>query len=459
MTTETPPTENLPAAPKQPPAKPVDEFHADDLHTWHQSVDTDRTKLQRFAMIVMIFVVGFGGIWGSTAKLGGAIIGSGRVVAEGRNRVIQHLEGGILSDILVREGDRVEKQQIVARLEDVQVRTQLVSEQIQAAILRIQLSRRRAEIRGEESFDFPRDLPENIAKHPRVLETIDSQRSEFEALRKLRDTQIEIVKGQIEAAEVQAKGNAEVLVAQQEQVSLLEQELSDLNQLVEKELIRRSEIFARRRALADIKANVALTKQRLTQAEGEAANLLNEIRQTEQTYLRDANAALVEIQQQLNAGEERIERFVDVLDRGVIRSPVEGTVFRISKLTLGAVIQPAEALMEIFPDEDLLTIEASIEPKDIESVNVGQEARVVFPSSRNKSMSPIPGTVTYVSADTVMSEASPMGYYVARIRIEDPELTMLPGNAAEVYFRTTPKTFFQIVSEPITRFASRAFKG
>lgn len=437
----------------------ADQFQEADLHLWHKPVNTDRASLIKFARWVMLIVVGIGGIWASTAKIGGAVIGSGRVIVEGRNQVIQHLEGGILTAILVQEGDRVKKGDIVARLDETQVRSRLNAEQLQAAILRIQLARRRTEIAEETRIDFPRDFPAWVAKHPRVTETMESQQSEFEAQLKLRNTEIKIVEGQIKAANGEAQGGQNVKAAQQRQADLLRQELTNLDDLVQKDLIRLSDIFARQRALADIEARIASTEQTIIAAKARAGNLENEILQTRQNYLREANNALVQIQQSLNQTEDSISRLADVLDRQAIRSPVDGTIFRISKQTLGAVVQPAESLLEILPNDGAFTIEAYVEPKDIEQVSLGQAARVVFPSNRDEGLVPIPGKVVYLSADALVNEQNPQGSYIARVAIEDPDFDLLPGNAAEVYFQTTPKTFFQYVTEPITRFAFRAFKG
>lgn len=437
----------------------TDSFSATDLQSWHRDINTDPRRLRHLAFIVLIVVVGFGGLWGATAKIGGAVIGSGRVVAEGRNRVVQHLEGGILKEIMVREGDRVGAGDILARLDDTQILTQLNSERLQAAILRVQLARRRAEITNRSEIDIPSDFAEHIALHPRLKESIATQLLEFKALRELRDTEIASIEQQIKGFKRRASGSGEVLEAQIRQADLLKRELSDLDQLVQKELIRRAEIFARQRALAEVQGQIANSQLQVAIAEGEAENLANSILQTQQGYIRDASAALVEIQQRLNQVDQTVERLVDIYDRGVIRSPVDGTIFRIAKRTLGAVLQPAESIMEIFPEGDTLTVEASIEIKDIEQVSMGQDVRIVFPSNRDDGLVPIPGVVTYISADAVQPQDNSPGYYVARIRISDTDLVLLPGNAAEVYFQTTPKTFFQYITEPVTRFAFRAFKG
>lgn len=448
------------AAPVNLPAL-VDRFQQDSLATWHDDSPLTDKRVIRLALFFLVFVVGFGGIWASTAQLGGAVIASGTVIAEGRNRIIQHLEGGILKDILVREGDSVKAGQSVAILDTTQASAQLRGARLQDAILRIQLARRRAEVTERRSFDIPEAMSNDLVTHPRVLETVESQRSEFEASRRLLDTQLEIIDGLIKAAEGRAEGSREVLAAVEKQRDLLQSELDDLQTLYEKELIRRSEIFSRQRALADLEGQIASVKADIKQAEGEAINQRNERQQARLEYLRDANQQLVSLQQQLNDEEQIIERLSDQVNRSVIASPVPGTVFQIGRRTLGAVLSPGEQLMTIFPKDDALAVEALIEPKDIEQVYIGQEVQVIFPSNRDNK-APVNGAVTYLSADSVTNQETGFSHYVAHVVIhpgQEDEFNLLPGNQAEVYLQTEPKTFFEYVTEPVTNFAFRVFKG
>lgn len=462
MSSTTPPSQ-LPAQKSENTYSSLtDAFSSEALVAWVPVQKLTESKLIRVALIFLICVVGVGGIWASTAPIGGAVVASGTVVAEGRNRVIQHLEGGILSEIYVREGDRIETGMTLATLDDTQASLQLESMRIQQAIVRIQMARRNAEAQERDVYALPDDIGRGTLEHPRVQETIASQREEFIAARRLLVTELEIADDMVAAAKEQEMAALEVVAAFREQQTLLEKEIKDLAPLVAKELIRRSEFFARERALADVKGEVARARQQVAAARNEQLRLANERKQTRLEYLRQANAQLVELQQRLNETEQRVDRLADVVRRSIITSPVDGTVFQISKQTLGAVLQPGESLMSIFPEGDALTVEAQIEPQNREQVWVGQAVELIFPSDKKNGMLPVKGVVRYLSADAVQREDYPIGLYVARIEInedQDHEFALLPGNLAEVYLKTEPKTFFGYVVEPIAKFAFRAFKG
>jgi multidrug resistance efflux pump len=170
---------------------------------------------------------------------------------------------------------------------------------------------------------------------------------------------------------------------------------------------------------------------------------------------------VVSIQQTLNQTQSRIDRLKDMLERTEIKSPADGRVFRIAKRALGEVVQPGDTIMDIFPSEDALSIEAMIAINDIEKIHEGQDVQVVFPSSREKRFTPLPGKLTYISADAVVSESNPAGSYIAHVRLEATanQDDMLPGNFAEVYVKTETRTFASIIAKPFTRFLFRSFKG
>lgn len=453
--------ELAPTSGSQLPALANDRFDRNALQEWHKSVDTDTTPILKRAMYALIAIFGFGGIWAVSVDIGGAVIASGRVIAQDRNRVVQHLEGGILDELTVREGDRVSTGDIVARLDGTQVYAQLNAARLQQAVMNAQLARRHAETQLREAIQFPEDVDSSIKNAERYRETVASEQQEFDAQRRLYLARLDILETQIEGEHTDIKGQREVLTALEKQQELYRLELTDFKALLEKGLIKRTQVFATERKVAEVEAQIANAHLSIDKANNNIDNLKREKRQTTLTYLKDANQAVVQIQQRMNQLDSQIERLADMADRAEIRSPVDGTIFRIATRTLGAVVRPGETIMEIFPDNDALTIEAQVQLTDIEQVQVGQDVQVVFPSNREKAMTPIPGKLIYLSADAVVSERNPIGSYVAHVSIDPDYQTsdLLPGNFAEVYIQTEPKTFLEHVSRPFTRFAFRAFKG
>lgn len=455
--------ENTPATLKeqQQVALASESFSRDDLGDWNKELDTDRRKVLRMASIIMLVVFGFGGIWSITAQLAGAVVAQGRVIAEDRNRVIQHLEGGILEKLEVREGDIVKEGQVLARLDDTLLRAQLDADLIQEAILRVQLARRRAETQLSNEIEFPADFDPLVADDPRIDEGINSQREEFKSVKSYIEAKVANLRNGIIGQQKDIEGQQELIRAQERAQELFYEELQDFETLNEQGHTRKIQINERKRQIAQIEARIATAKIAIEKASNNIESLNNQIEQEQLSYLKTANESVVQIQQNLNQTQSRIERLKDMLRRTDIVSPSDGRVFRVAKRAIGEVVSPGEIIMEIFPSEDALTIEAMIEITDIEKISEGQEVQVIFPSSREKRLTPLPGELVYVSADAVTSELNPAGVYIGHVRlsVEANQEDMLPGNFAEVYIQTGSRTFASILAKPFTWFLFRSFKG
>lgn len=436
-------------------------FSRADLGDWHEQLDTDRRKVLKFASIILFLVFGVGGVWALTAPLAGAVIASGRVIAEDRNRVIQHLEGGILNELLVREGDKVQEGQVLARLDDTLLRAQLDADLLQEAILRVQLARRRAEVQLSDTIEFPTDFDPLIENDPRLREGVESQFEEFRSVKSYIEAKIANFRNGIQGQRKDIEGQQEAMKAFERAVSLYREELADFEQLNEQGYTRKIQINERKRQIAQTEARLANAKIAIEKSLTNIESLENQIEQESLAYLKTANETVVSIQQNLNQTQSRIDRLKDMLRRTEIVSPSDGRVFRIAKRALGEVVRPAEVIMEIFPSDDALTIEAMINITDIEKVEEGQDVQVIFPSSREKRLTPLPGQLIYLSADAVISETNPTGMYIGHVRLDADanQEDMLPGNFAEVYIQTGSRTFAEIVTKPFTGFLFRSFKG
>ncbi len=441
-------------------AQPLkDQFKTDDLQNWTKGLDTDKKPILRNALYVFLIVFGFGSIWSATAPLGGAIVGTGRVVAADKNRVIQHLEGGILDNVLVREGDKVRAGQVVAKLDTTQIDAQLNAVRLQHAIIRLQLARSRAEVSGLDAIQFPVNIDPLVANHPRVLEAIASQSDEFTSQKKFHEASIEIIDTRIEGEKINIEGSGHVLKSMQHQYKLFTKELEDYRDLFSRGQIDRPRVYATERAVVELEANMERARLSVEEAKHNMLNLEAEKKQARLAVVAEANSRLVELQKSLNQLESNISRFEDMRVRTDIISPVNGTVFRLAKRSIGAVLRPGDAILEIFPDEDELTIEVNLQVSDILKVYIGQDIDVVFPGNRAKALTPVAGKLIYISPDAVVNENNPLGSYVLRASINPGENTedLVPGNNAEVYIQTKSQTFFDILASPVTRFGLKVF--
>lgn len=436
-----------------------DRFRRATLENWAANVDTDPNKVKRLAQIAFIFVFVFGGVWSCTAPLGGAIVISGRVMAEGKNRIVQHLEGGILKELYVREGDKVESGQIVAKLETIQIGAQLSGAELQKAIMQITLARHRSELQDMDRVVFPNHLDPALANHPRVVETLESQREEFEAQYNYRKAGREIIDAKIRGQEGDIEGLREVLKAMTRQLELYEVELTDYRNLLEKGAIDRTRVFATERQVVEHQARIARTKLDIKAAENNIETLKNEKRQNRLKFLKSAAENVVQSQQEITKLEASIERLRDMDRRSEIISNDNGTIFRIAKQTIGGVLKGGEALMEIYPDEDRLTVEGMLEVRYIDKVFVGQEASIVFPANRAKANVEFPATISFLSPDSVTTENNPLGYYIIRVTAEKPEeiSELIPGNSAQLFIKTESQTFIDVLAGPFKRLSNTAF--
>ena len=434
-------------------------FETKDLKDWTKGLDTDKKPILRQAMIVFFLIFVLGGIWSAIAPLGGAIAASGRVVAADKNRVIQHLEGGILKELYVREGDKIERGQVLAKLDESIIQSQLKGAILTRATLRIQLARYRAIVNDLEKIQFPTNINPEVANHPRVLEAIVSQQEEFEAQRRIQAETIEILDTRIEGEKIQMEGTAQVFKSMQHQYDLYKKELVDFRDLLAQGLIQRTRVYATERAVVELEARMQNSGLAIKEAEYNIKNLEAEKKQARLTVIKEANTELVNLQQNLSRIEAQADRFANMVQRTEIRSPVNGTVFRLSTTSIGAVLRPGDALMEVFPDDDQLTIEVRLKVSDINKVYIGQEIDVVFPGNRVKALTPLPGKLNYISRDAIVDDAAPGGAYILRASINPGEETedVVPGNMAEVYIKTEPTTFFEILAGPVTRFGLKVF--
>lgn len=436
-------------------------FRTEQLNGWASTVPFGQRRLRIIAALVLVSVFGFGGYWASTAHLGGAAVGVGRVIATGNNRIVQHLEGGILTRILVKQGDVVAVGTPLAEMDTTATISQLTATQVQRATLAAQLARWRAAIDGAESFTVDPEQLAPMQDNTRIIEAVKSQQGAFAATLAVEKKQLSMLDAKIESARNDIESQKATIVAIDQQDDLIELEHSDLNKLLTSGLTGKSRVLALERTMAQIDAQRAIAKFAIAKAESDIKALSEEKDRTSLTYAEEANKNFALIQRDMNTTEDVEARLQDRLTRSIIRSPADGVVFRVYKQTEGSVLGPGESFLEIFPDREAMSVEVVVQPKDITSVHKGQTVDVVFQSDHRAKLVPIEGTVDYISTDTIVNEQSGRTMYIVRASINkgQDERRVLPGNTAEVYFQTEPKTLVQLLAEPLTRFAFKAFTG
>jgi HlyD family type I secretion membrane fusion protein len=435
-------------------------FRIRDLSAWSEELPARMKSSVIVALATLLFVFGFGGVWSATAKLGGAVIGHGRVIAESQNIVIQHLEGGIIDKILVKVGQEVKAGQPLALIDGTRIRSELYAAQVKLALLNIALVRYRAQGNQEDQFVIDPQLIEPVKSDPKVVGGLVSQKAELKASADVLNQKKLILQSKIKSNREELISLNQAVVSYDKQNSLIKDEHDALSFLLKKKLTNVSRVLALERAMAQIDSQRANAEYETQKANHDIVSFQEQIEQLRVESLEDANKNIVDTQQNINATDDVVRRLKDQLAHTVLRAPKDGIVFQLYKTSVGSVLSPGEKFAEIFPLGEKLTIETNVSPDDIREVSMGQPVDVVFQSDQRDGLTPLSGAVTYISTDTIVDDKTRAVSYIVRVSIEKTEgRKVLPGNVAEVYFKTEPKTLVEYLAEPVTQFRFRAFKG
>jgi HlyD family type I secretion membrane fusion protein len=436
------------------------------VRQWYDDVPrgTATQKLLGYVAIG-ITIVGFG-IWANTALINGAVVANGMFVATGQNKVVQHLEGGVIKDILVREGDIVEPGQTLVRLDDTSARAELRRLVLRYALDSAMTTRLMAEMNGDDEVVFPPDLIAKAADVD-VSTTIEAQRLTFEARRKNLNTQIAALNDSISALHKRIEAGDIQEQSVKQQIALIREELESKSTLLPGGLIKKSELLALQRAEAGLAGEVGRLGGDVGDARDRIARTREEIAGLRATAVKEAVEQMHQIGADLADVRERIRAAQGVLTRMEIKAPVQGVVVKLRYHTSGGVVEAGKAVLEIVPLPDDLVIEVRVRAQDIDHVAVGQKADIRLVALNQRTTPMAHGDVVYVSADALPDDAKPgqvADGYVARVRYipsdwaSERDFKPKPGMPAEVYIRTGSRTFFQYLMKPVTDSMNRAFR-
>lgn len=435
---------------------------------WYDRVPRNARMPTFFGYSVLaVSVLGFG-YWANTALIAGATVATGVFVATGQNKIVQHLEGGVISEIVVREGDIVHPDQILIRLDETAPKAELRRLMLRHARLSAIEARLQAEMNGEGAeIVFPDELRER-AGDPDVATILESQRTTFVARRKNLQNEIASYRDSISAFDERIEGTKTQLSGVQRQLQLFEEEITAKSYLLQHGHIRKSEVLALQRARANLEGEAGRLAGEIGNAREQIARVREQIATVRSAAVKAAADQLHEVQAELNDHRERINAARRILDRINITAPVRGVVVKLRYHTSGGVVEAGKSILELVPLQDELIIEARVRPQDIENVKRGQEASVRLTALNRRVVPMISGEVIYVSADALPNEKAGQqatgDVYVARIKLDAGEVASIenfqptPGMPAEVYIKTTDRTFFDYLLRPIKDTMSRAFR-
>lgn len=428
------------------------------------SPDKIANKPIRTGLFIFALVFGVFGLFSVTLPIDSAAVAPGRVVQDSNKKTIQHLEGGIIKEILVSEGEQVKQGQPLVMLDEVQATAQLNSYSSQYYTAVASEARLKAEREGNREMELSPELKEQKENSPAVADIINSQQKLLVSRVESRNGQIAVLKQRIEQTGKEISGlNAQISSADR-QMKLLDDEIATLKKLLAQGNTSKPRLQERQRQRAALDgdrgnnlAMIARAKQRIGEDEIQILNVQSEA-QTE------INAELKEVQAEIASLREQIRSSSDILDRGVIRSPIDGEVTGLEVFTISGVIEPGAKLMDIVPNNDELIIEAQVSLQDIDVVTRGLEATVRLTAFGARSVPPVTGVVETVSADRFDDERTGEAYYKARIKIDSEQLDLLeevsltPGMPADVLIVTGSRTFLSYLLKPISEGMNKAFR-
>lgn len=402
---------------------------------------------------VIVFVVG-SLLWAAFAPLESALMAPGVLVVETHRKTIQHLEGGIVKDILVKEGQVVKAGETLIRLDDTQARVQLALLQDEADGLQAQEARLIGLRDGDDHITIPPDL---LARQdePKVAEDIRGEEKTFTTKRDSLNEQIGILNQRKGENGKVVSGLRAQQAALETQIALIQQESGNVQQMVNKGLEPLPRLLALQRQEADLTGQRGQLLEKIAQVDLNNGETDIQIVNLKSQALDDTLKDLREVQGKRYDLSDRLQAARDVLARTDMTTPVGGKVVDLTIHTKGAVIKPGETVMEIVPEKDELDVEAHIRPEDAEYVYVGQESKVTLTSYLQRRLPQLSGTVTEISADRLTDQRTGQPYFTAVVSVDRsvlkpfPDVRLIPGMPAQVAIETGTRTALGYFIEPI----------
>ena len=420
-----------------------------------------RLSLLVIAAILLLFGV-MGGLAAAT-KISGAVVTSGTLVVDSYVKPVKHLKGGIARAILVKNGDHVAAGQVLVRLDDTQTQANLSIIRKRLNELSARTARLAAERDGRQDIDFPADLL-SFAEDADVAAILAGERRLFRDRQISRDGQ----KSQLHERIQQLRQEIDGLVAQEEgkrrEIALIAKELGSLQGLLDQGIISATKVYSLQRESASLNGDLGNLVSSVAQTKGKIAETELQILQIDADHSSEVSEQLRQAESDSGQFAERLIAAEDDLKRIDIKAPQAGIVDQLSVHAEGAVISPAEAILQIVPDKDALVAELKLAPQDIDQITVGQAVSLRFPAFNQRITPELNGQVDTISADLATDQRSGQSYYVVRAKVAKPEwdrlgqLTPLPGMPVEAFLQTGQRSVLAYLTKPMTDQIRRAFK-
>ena len=410
-------------------------------------------------LVLMLAVI----VWAALAPVSGAVIAPGAVRVDMNRKTVQHQEGGIIGEILVRDGSRVKAGETLIVLKDMRVEAgiEMVQTQLDGEIAKA--ARLTAEQVWAENVSFPAELLKR-AGDVRVEELLRRETTLFRARRESYDTQLKLLRAQTSDITAEIRAREQQIKADRAAVRFTREELVSNQGLLKEGFISKVRILTLERSLADVEARLGEHEAELSAARGRVSELQLRAESLRTSMMQEAATEMQKTTVQILDLRERLRPFQDAADRQRIAAPIPGQVVGLKFTTVGAVIGPRDPILDVVPDNIELIIEGRIRPEDINYVTVGAEADVRLTSFRQRITPTVSGSVIYVSADRMEDKVDRMVYYVVHVRVTPEalakagDLKLQAGMPAEVFIKTAARSALLYVLDPISGFLQRSLR-
>jgi HlyD family type I secretion membrane fusion protein len=420
-----------------------------------------RTLVVGWAVIGILF--GGFGTWAALAPLSSAAIAPGTVVVDSSRKSVQHLEGGVIREILVRDGDQVEAGQVLLRLDGANVRAALASLRPMLATNQAYRARLLAERDGLDQIVFPDDLVADAATNAATAQILAGQRRVFETRRHALGGERALNGNRLAQSRQKLEGLVRQLDVKKREMALMRDELGDYTILLSKGYTTKSRFASAQRTTQQLESEEADLQSKVEEGKVLVARYELEDDQLNKNFIEQVENELYKVEQESYQLLERLRAIQDQHARLDVRAPVSGVVVNMVAHTVGGVISPGSPILDIVPKNDELMIEAQVRPSDIDGVKPGLVADLRFPGFNSSEIPRLTGTVTRVSADR-LTATSGAPYFLVRVQVSDSELarldglSLIPGMPAEVLINKSERTLLYYLLSPIAHGIWTAFR-
>ncbi|MBC7907303.1 MAG: HlyD family type I secretion periplasmic adaptor subunit [Rhodospirillaceae bacterium] len=420
-----------------------------------------RKPMMTGAAILGIALGGFG-IWAGFAPLDSAVVTAGTVTVESKRKVVQHREGGIIAQLMVKEGEQVAAGTVLVKLNDALAMSQMGTLKTQLDGKMAEQARLMAERDGLSEIGFPADLLARQSE-PKLAEILAREQDRFTQRRKTLNGERGILDARVSQLESQREGRSGLEKSKHDQLALLQQEVEGLRGLAAKGYYAVNKLRAQERELARMQGEMMSDGAGATQTDKEIGETRLQILQGEQKFREDVSTDLTRVETEMNDLGQKLVASRDAVERLAVVAPVAGTVQNIKVTGMGAVVPPGGEMMELVPENDRLIVEAHVNSRDIDRVHAGQPAELRFTAFGSRTTPVIKGEVDVVSADATTDQQTRQSTYIARVEVPEDQAARLPralkaGMPVEVMLEGGARTPLQYFIKPLTDNFARAFK-